>query len=469
MSNIWSTTDLAIALGVNVPDNISVTGIVQFNSKDVQPGDLFIALSGGKGDGHKFVLEACNFGAVCIIISKPIDNIAKDKCILVNDTAEALLKLANYKCQQSVNTKFITVTGSVGKTSTKEIMKRAFSSCHRTFASRKNFNNFLGLLLNLSSIPLDTEYAILELGMSRSGEIRKMVQMLKIDLAVITNIYPAHTEFFNSLEELTDAKCEIFERVVKDGVAVVNADSILLKKQIENIKKLGINKIFTFSGCRDADSRLVSYCYNNKNSSSTITISCGSCIWSFNTKIIGYEHALNITLVLLVSTIYKLDIKRVLAAIADLENQEERGRIHLVNYCGNSLSIINDCYNASPASMKAALKLLGTIKSKRKVAILSDMKELGSNAREYHLDLINDIKNHKIDKVITIGSLMGELYELLPCELRINHYNDVDDLLGHLSLLLYDGDLVLIKGANSMRLKLILENLMQECGEKSAV
>ncbi|KJV55725.1 UDP-N-acetylmuramoyl-tripeptide--D-alanyl-D-alanine ligase family protein [Orientia chuto str. Dubai] len=468
MMEMWSATDLTAALGVRV--NVSVRGIVQFNSKHVQPGDLFIALqSNNGGDGHQFVNDALTYGADAVIVSRLIDNIKNDKIILVNNTKNALSQLANYRHQQLKNTKFIGITGSVGKTSTKEIMFKVFSTCYKTFASRKNFNNLLGMLLNLASVPINTEYAIFELGMTRAGELRELVKILPLNIAILTNINSAHTEFFNSLEHLTESKCEIFDGLVDEGIAVINSDSMFFTKQLEYINKVGISNVFTFGNHQAANSKVTSYYYDSNNQKSVININCNGNYFQFNTQILSYGQALNIAVVLLVSDICKINLTKVIEVINTLKNFEGRGKVYLLSFNSNSLFIIDDCYNANPASMKNALQLLGQIKAKRKVAVLGDMLELGYRAKEHHLNLITYIVECNI-YVIAIGSLMKNMYELLPNKLKLNHYNSIYELTVDKFLsLLHKDDYVLIKGSNRMKLSLIIENLLESRKLKDAI
>lgn len=466
--NIWSAADLTAALGV--PVNVNVNGIVQFNSKDIQPGDLFIALqSENGGDGHQFVNDALARGADTVIVSKLIDNNTNDKIILVNNTMSALSQLANYRRQQLKNTKFIGITGSVGKTSTKEIMFKVFSTHYKTFASRKNFNNLLGMLLNLASVPINTEYAIFELSTSSPGGLQKLVKILPLNIAVLTNINSAHTEFFNSLEHLTEGKCEIFNGLVNKGIAVINSDSMFYTKQLEYINKLGINNVFTFGTHQLSNSRILNYYYDADNQKSVININCNGHDLQFNTQILSYGQAFNIAAAMLVSNICKINLNKVTEVINTLRNYEGRGKIYLLNFHSNSSFIIDDCYNANPASMKNALDLLGQIKAKRKVAILGDMLELGNNTKEHHLNLVTYIKKYNIH-VISIGSLMKNVYELLPAELKLSHYNNVNELtVDQLLPLLHDKDYVLIKGSNRMRLWQVVENLLESGMLKDAI
>ncbi|MFV9897767.1 MAG: UDP-N-acetylmuramoyl-tripeptide--D-alanyl-D-alanine ligase [Rickettsia conorii subsp. raoultii] len=253
---IWNSKTLSAVLGITISNSINCNE-VQFNSKDVKKGDLFIALQGNR-DGHDYVLDAIDKGAAAVIISKRVEINDKDKIILVDDCFEALQKMALYKRENS-KAKFIAITGSVGKTSTKEALKVLLQHDFLVFASRGNFNNKLGMLINLASMADDTEYAIFELGMNHKGEIRELVQILKPNIAMITNISEAHLEFFNSLEEIAEAKCEIFANFSKNDIAVINADTNCYNKILSILKNLSITDIHSFGRSSKTSAELILY------------------------------------------------------------------------------------------------------------------------------------------------------------------------------------------------------------------
>lgn len=468
MSNsiVWSGADLSAALGVKISTTLgAITGSVQFNSQDVCPGDIFIALSSSSGkDAHDFVEHALEQGAIVAIVSKLIPNVAARNIILVDDTDDALLKLAHYRYQQLQQTKFIGVTGSVGKTSLKEIMSYAFSTFSRTFASRKNFNNFLGVKLNLASVPLDTEYAIFELGMSRTGEISQIVQMLPLDIAVINNIDYAHTEFFDSMQQLVAAKCEIFTGLKKNGLAIINTDDSFFKEQIQYVNNTCRHKILFFGTSITAHSRLLHYHYDSSTRRSIIKIKIAVQEYNVDTRLCSYGQALNITAALLVGASCNFDLPKLVSAIRNLQNFVGRGKICSVIYNNKRLSIIDDCYNANPKSMQNALQFLSKIDATRKVAILGDMLELGSQSLEQHFHLAEFIKNHDINGVIAIGALMSNMYTLLPAKIKLGYYESAKDLLDDLPQIIKDQDYILIKGSNRMRLRSLIE-LIYKNGE----
>jgi UDP-N-acetylmuramoyl-tripeptide--D-alanyl-D-alanine ligase len=218
---MWNSESLSKALGMNLQTKYSANR-VEFNSRDIQDGDLFIALKGAR-DGHIFVQDAIKNGASLAIVEYYPEGIDRDCLIKVDSCEDTLNSLAIYN-RSRLKAKIIAITGSVGKTSTKEAFSKALTSVGKVFSGRGNFNNHLGLPINMASIPLDTDYVILELGMNHSGEIRALTKMLQPDIAVITKIAPAHLAFFDSVEDIALAKAEIFEGLSTNGVAIMNKD-----------------------------------------------------------------------------------------------------------------------------------------------------------------------------------------------------------------------------------------------------
>jgi UDP-N-acetylmuramoyl-tripeptide--D-alanyl-D-alanine ligase len=243
---MWNSESLTAALGADIQTKYDATRI-EFNSQNVEKGDLFIALKGAR-DGHLFVQDAIARGANLAIVEYYPENIDRSRLIKVDSCLDALNSLAIYN-RSRLKAKIIAITGSVGKTSTKEAFNIAFSNIGKVFSGRGNFNNHLGLPINVASIPLDTDYVILELGMNHSGEIRALTKILRPDIAIITKIAPAHLAFFNSVKDIAMAKSEIFEGLSKDGVAIINKDDEYFElmhseamKYTNNIRSFGIDQ-----------------------------------------------------------------------------------------------------------------------------------------------------------------------------------------------------------------------------------
>ncbi|GAA5252684.1 UDP-N-acetylmuramoyl-tripeptide--D-alanyl-D-alanine ligase [Candidatus Rickettsia kedanie] len=445
---IWNSKTLSVALGITISNSINCNE-VQFNSQDVKKGDLFIALKGNR-DGHDYALDAIDKGAAAVIVSKQVEITDKDKIILVDDCFKALQKMALYKRENS-KAKFIAITGSVGKTSTKEALKILLQHASLVFAGRGNFNNHLGLLINLASMADDMEYAIFELGMNHKGEIRELVQILKPNIAAITNISEAHLEFFNSLEEIAEAKCEIFENFSKNDIAVINTDTNCYSKILSILKNLYIDRVYNFGISHNTSAQLVLYenlgeqvylKYKINNKSLEITI-----------PFIPRHFAKNYTGVLLIIDILGKDIEIAANHLANIYPTKGRGEIINIQ---NS-RVICDYYNASPKSMKAALEYLKQVMAENKTAIIGDMLELGENSKRLHEELVPYILDVGCSKIYLVGINTKYIYDLLPSKIAKKYFKNVDELITHITDLFEGNELILIKGSRGIKLDKIVD------------
>ncbi|MGI4753200.1 MAG: UDP-N-acetylmuramoyl-tripeptide--D-alanyl-D-alanine ligase [Janthinobacterium lividum] len=442
---IWNSKTLSDALGLLIPQSI-IANEIQFNSKDVKKGDLFIALQGNK-DGHDYVLDAINQGAAALIVSKQIDIADKNKIILVDDCLKALEQLALYKRKNS-NAKFIAITGSVGKTSTKEALKTLLEHNALTFASRGNFNNHLGLLINLASMPDDIEFAIFELGMNHKGEIRELVQILKPNIAMITNISEAHLEFFNSLEDIAEAKCEIFESFDKDGIAVINSDTNCYDKILSILKKLSIENILNFGKSSSAELIL----YEVLGEQVHLKYKIYDAIIETTIPFIPKHFAENYASILLIIFLLNQDLNRAAGYLKNIPMTKGRGKI--INI-GNS-RIICDYYNASSTSMKAALEYLKQMPATNKTAIIGEMLELGQNSERLHKELVPYILDSGCSKVFLVGANTKYIYDALPEKITKAYFKNIDELIASTNDLFKNDELILIKGSRGIKLDKII-------------
>ncbi|HJD57354.1 MAG TPA: UDP-N-acetylmuramoyl-tripeptide--D-alanyl-D-alanine ligase [Rickettsia endosymbiont of Sericostoma sp. HW-2014] len=434
-------------------------GQVQFNSNSVTDGDLFIALKGAN-DGHNYALHALERGANAVIISQEITGLPDEKVIMVPDTLTALHQMAEYKRQKS-QAKFIGVTGSSGKTGTKEAIKTVLSHFGSTFASRGNFNNHLGVPINLASLPDDIEYAVFEMGMNHPGEIRALTKMVRPDISVITTISEAHLEFFQSQLHLVDAKCEIFEGMSKDGIAgiaVIDLDSPYYNRVLQNLKQLSINNIYSFGTSPYADCSLISYEYQQITQQVRLRYSIHNTKIDIKIPLVPEHYARNYTIALQMSAILNLDINVAARQLNKILLMDGRGKLINAKYHGQDYQIICDYYNANPESVKAALLYLKQLSGKKKIAIIGDMLELGDNSIKFHKDLIPAILDSGANRVFLVGNNTQYIYQSLPNEIEKIHFDNVDLLIENLSKLLKGNELILIKGSNSTQLSKIIQS-----------
>jgi UDP-N-acetylmuramoyl-tripeptide--D-alanyl-D-alanine ligase len=474
MKPIWTSESLSTALGAKVEPSINGNR-VHFNSKDLSEGDLFIALE-GNNDGHSYVLDALKRGAACAVVSKEIAGAPQERLILVDDTYKALYALADYKRQTS-KAKFIGITGSVGKTSTKEIIFGIAKNFGEAFASRANFNNHLGLPLNLASMPDDTEYGIFELGMDNAGELSELSRFLRPDLVVITNIAPVHLAHFNSIDDIASAKAEIFDGMTSKGFAILNRDDKYYDYFIQQSSQI---KSASFGESDQATSQLCKYEFDGETAH--IDLKLNGKTYHVDTTLGGHHMACNLACGLLVANVLGFDEAAALDAMRRLKPARGRGEQIELTLSDHKCRLIHDCYNAGPISVIASLKHLGDIKHPYKIAILADMRDLGANEKEYHRALAEHVVSSGIKRLYTVGNLMRELHEkLMPpsgltqgpqesCEtlglnpretITLKHFSDSQELQQEIVSLIDTDALILMKGSNSTGLLALADYLIK--------
>lgn len=418
-------------------------GKLVFDSRLIEEGDIFIALPGNNFDGHNFVEMALTekkaAGAIVSILPEKVE--LHEKILLVDDTLKSLEKLANYKREKS-KAKIIAVTGSVGKTSVKEILGLAFSPLGKTFISRGNYNNFLGVPINMASLPDDAEFAIFEIGMDHAGEISPLTKLVKPHLAIITSIENIHRANFASIEAIAMAKAEIFEGLQADSTAIINATSNcfdLLISVLDNVKNA--SQVLSLG----IDSKIEDYFIRDNCSFAKLNILNEEANIEFP-YILPYHQMGNIVLALTSVASFALDWRKSLENVKHFTLPRGRGMVTKVNLNGKRITLIDDSYNAGPVSVKAALRTLGNYNG-RKIAILGDMVDLGEESVEMHKSLKEDIINNNIDKVICFGKQMEDLYNILPVGKRIASIRDLKTLAKKLPGYLKSDDVLLIKGS----------------------
>ncbi len=455
---IWTNKILSEALGVAIRENFTHGGIVQFNSKDVMPGDVFVALKTG-GDGHDYVSDAIARGASVAIVERAIEGVPAGKMIVVKDCFAALKAMAAYKRTNS-KAIFIALTGSAGKTSTKDALAFTLSNFAESFGSRGSFNNELGIALNVASMPDDIKYAVFEVGMNNPGEIRAIIPMIKPHLVLINNILPAHIGNFKSLDAIADAKLEILEGIDPDGIAVFNADSTYYEYCCKKAKELGIEKIFSFGEKKTANGVLMSYQFDGTLGANVVNLN-GKEI-HFQTKIAGHHRILNLVVVLLICDILGFDAEKAAKSLIDIEEPRGRGQVSDAKYNNIEITIVDDAYNASPPAMKESLKHFGDMKHKYKVAILGDMRELGQKEIEYHRELLPYVIKSGVSKLHTVGVLMNELHKILPEDIRGRHFADYTELKASLGDIIDRKMMILLKASKSMKFwSVIIDELLK--------
>ncbi|MBM3517420.1 MAG: UDP-N-acetylmuramoylalanyl-D-glutamyl-2,6-diaminopimelate--D-alanyl-D-alanine ligase [Alphaproteobacteria bacterium] len=459
MSVLWTAQDILAATGGRGRFG-GTCGGVSIDSRTVDPGDLFVALRGPTHDGHDFVAAALTAGAVAALVSRQPTGVADEApLIAVADTQVALEQLAAAARARSAAT-VIGITGSVGKTGTKEALRRALEGQGPTHASAASFNNQWGVPLSLARMPADTTYGIFELGMNHPGEIGALSRQVRPHIAVITTVEPAHLEFFSSVAAIADAKAEIFAGMTAAGIAVLNQDNPYFERLAEAARRRGLTHIYGFGEARAAWARLSGCTLHPDRSCVTAEIGGQALLYRIGAP--GRHWVINSLAVLAVARLIGADPEVAARALAALRPPKGRGERHTIHLPDGSFELIDESYNASPVSMRAALQLLAAAEPGAgglRIAVLGDMRELGPRSDRLHAALAPDVVTARADMVFAAGPHMVRLFEALPTRLRGHHAAESKALVPLVIDAVRAGDVVMVKGSLGSRMGMIVEAL----------
>lgn len=433
MNYLWTIKDVRRACGISTKGHdADITG-VSIDSRTVQKGDLFIALKNEK-DGHGYIQKAFENGAICAVVDHEID--CEIEQIIVPDTFKALWALGDAQRGWAENTKRIAVTGSCGKTSVKELLGAALS-CHK---SQGSYNNHWGVPLTLARMPRDEEFAVFEVGMNRPGEIAPLSELVKPDVAIITTVAPAHIGAFESVDDIMVEKSAIMEGL-KDNKNLILPHELYMKyKNYFEVKPY----TFSLDEFSQADS-FVEAVKENVSGQQIVAHIMDEMV-SFNLYLHGRHQVANALAVLTTVKVLGGDVQTAAQNMSMQEAVDGRGKIHDIN----GILVVDESYNANPASMNAALDILkNRLGMGRRVAILGDMEELGEKSNSYHQGLAPLLEG--VDTVITVGPKMKTLFDALPKGIQKVHYPSQKEVnLQKLSTQLDVGDIIMVKGSNSI-------------------
>lgn len=457
---LWTAKEAALATGGRSQGDWEASG-VSIDSRSVAAGDLFVALKGPSFDGHDYVSDALGKGAAAAMVSKALEALASDAPLLrVGDTLEALTALGQAARTRS-QARFIGVTGSCGKTGTKEALKACLAAQGATAASVASFNNHWGVPLSLARMAQDSAYGVFEVGMNHPGEISALTAILRPHVAIITTIEPVHLEYFESVEAIADAKAEIFESMGADGTAVLNRDNAFYEHLADRARASGVGRIIGFGTAAGAELRLES-CDLGERSSEVRAEVFGRRI-DYRLGLPGQHSVMNSLAVLGAVEAAGADLDKAMLELAKLEPLKGRGaRAEIALPGGGSFELIDDSYNANPSSLRAAIAVLGGSRPEtggRRIAVLGDMLELGTEAKQLHAGLAGPIAEAGVDLVFSCGPLMAALSEALPQALRGGHASDSQALAPEVLDALGPGDIVLVKGSLGSRMAVVVEAL----------
>lgn len=453
---LWRAADIAAAVNGKLTGDFAVTG-VSIDSRSLEPGDLFVALQGPSFDGNDFAATALQRGGAGALIHRRAKDLpGKAPVIEVSDTMRALEDLGRASRARTDAT-IVAVTGSVGKTSTKEALRAVLSQFGPTYASVGNLNNQWGAPLSLSRMPQDSRFGVFELGMNHAGEISPLSQMVRPQVAVITTVEPVHIEFFESVEGIADAKAEIFDGLLPGGTAVLPFDNAHFARLEDKARRMGA-RILSFGTKDGAWARLIECQVAPQGTQ--VTAEIGGKRLRYRIAALGAHQALNSVAVLAAAFALDLDLDHALPGFGAFEALKGRGKREALRIQGGEIELIDEGYNASPASVRAALRLLGELPTTfggRRLVVLGDMRELGERGAQLHRELAPDLSAAKVDQAFLVGPLMQGLYDLLPAPMRAAHKPNSDAMVETLVAAIRPGDTVLIKGSLGTRMAPLVE------------
>lgn len=452
---LWTSISAAAATGGHATQDWQASG-VSIDTRTLNQGDLFIALSGPNLNGHDFVNAAFHAGAAAALVER-VETLGSHPGLVVEDTMSAMSALGITARERSA-ARIAAVTGSVGKTGTKEALAHALSSQGITSFSQSNLNNHWGVPLSVARLPENAKYGIFEIGMNHPGEITPLTGLVRPHVAVVTAIASAHREFFDSVEAIARAKGEIFTSI-DGGIAVINRDTEYFSLLSTMAKDAGAASIVSFGEHLDANIRLVECLPSGFGSS--IKARWQNELISYEVSQPGVHWAHNSLAVLATADALGAEIHGAAEALATLPPMQGRGALHVIPWGSGTIKLIDDSYNASPESMSAALKTLGSLRpcGGRRVAIMGDMLELGDTSRSAHLALNEHIERNNIDTVFLAGTEMTALTEVLNKNQIGATADTADALLPAVLSGLRAGDIVTIKASNGIGLNRIVSAL----------
>src|SRR3954468_5611742 len=455
MSPLWTSDEIAAATGGIASSSFTASGVA-FDSREVEPGHLFIAMKGEATDGHRFLDRAFAAGAAGALVSED----AAHPHARVADTTQALNALGR-AARARTAARICGVTGSVGKTGTKEALYAALDRAAPGEAHRsvKSYNNHTGVPLSLARMPRDSRFGVFEMGMNHAGELAELTRLVRPHVAIVTAIAPAHREFFASEAEIADAKAEIFQGLEPGGTAIVPFDSPHRDRLVAGARGHA-DRILTFGLGEGADVRARDV-VPAPGGGSLVTAVLPGAELTFTVSQPGEHWVSNALAVLAAVEAMGGDLALAGLALADLPGLKGRGERHRIALEGGGEALlIDESYNANPASMAATLKTFGTLRAVgRRIAVLGAMRELGAGSEGFHAALAGPVEAACVDYAILVGEEMGALAKALGQRVEMTHAESASAATEALERELRDGDAILVKGSNSIGLAALVEAL----------
>lgn len=463
---LWTGQAMADAMQARpfhgLPDEI--TGI-SIDSRTLQRGDAFFAIKGENMDGHKFTTAAAAAGASVLVVDEaklPSLGRLTVPLMVVDDVLAAMVKLGRAARARS-KAKIIAVTGSAGKTTTKDALAHVLGAVGKVHASNASFNNHWGVPLTLARMHQDTEYGVFEIGMNHAGEITPLVDMVRPHIAMVTLVAAAHMGHFKSLDDIARAKAEIFSGVVKGGVGLINRDDKRFKLLSELAQRLGVKKIAGYGSNRLSDVVLKSAEYGAE--SSRVEVKVFGKEYTFEIGLPGKHIVQNALGVIGAAALVGADLEVVTAAFGTLEASNGRGERHQLAVGAGSFTLIDESYNANPASMEVGIEMLASAETTgkgRRIAVLGDMLEMGKFSSKLHAELVEPLQRHGIGEVYMAGAEMAHLKTALPDDINGYYFEDAEALMAKFMDVPSAGDVVMIKSSNGIGFSKIVKALLEK-------
>jgi UDP-N-acetylmuramoyl-tripeptide--D-alanyl-D-alanine ligase len=457
---LWTWDDLVpAAMGAaDGAPTVPITGF-SIDTRSLQPGEVFVALRDTR-DGHDFVLQAFRQGASAALVSTQYKRIEGDGALLrVRDTLEGLRAIAAAARRRS-DAQIVAVTGSVGKTGTKEALRACLMRLGPTHAAEKSFNNHWGVPLTLARMPGNVRFGVFEIGMNHAGEITPLTALVRPHVAIVTTVEPVHLEFFGTTEKIAEAKAEIFSGLEPGGVAVINRDNAHYALLARRAQEHGA-RVVSFGRHASADVRPVTWSLDADGSD--IAVDLGGRRIAYRVGAPGGHLAQNSLAVVAALDALGVDVAKAMAALADMRAAKGRGARQEIALADGPLLLVDESYNANPASMRAALAAMATVpraRFPRRIAVLGDMLELGDDAGALHAALNEPVDAAEVDLVFACGPNMQRLFEALPAARRGAWAASSEGIAAALTASVRAGDVVMVKGSLGSRMAPLVDALI---------
>ena len=465
---LW-TWDNLVPAAVGAADGapgVPITGF-SIDTRSLQPGEVFVALRDVR-DGHDFVLEAFRKGAAAALVETEYKRVESDGALLrVRDTLEGLRSIGASARRRS-DARIVAVTGSVGKTGTKEALRNCLSRLAPTHAAEKSFNNHWGVPLTLARMPADVRYGVFEIGMNHAGEITPLTTLVCPHVAIVTTVEPVHLEFFGTTDEIAEAKAEIFAGLEPGGVAILNRDNAYFELLAQRAKEHGA-RVVSFGGHENADVRPEVWSLDADGSDIAVRIGGRRIVYRVGAP--GAHIAQNSLAVVAALDARGADVEKAVPALAEMRAAKGRGERREIGFAGGPVLLIDESYNANPASMRSALAAMATVpraRFPRRIAVLGDMLELGENAGALHAALNDPVDAAAVDLVFACGPSMQRLFEALPAARRGAWAPASEGIAEALAQTVRAGDVVMVKGSLGSRMAPLVDALIAKGEQQHA-